>query len=105
MSDRCGYAVTDRDGNEEPCDRPATGWRWYQDVGEHEDLLDVACDLHANEGGRRIHAAEAALARVLALVRKWESTPGNASDFDYGRWHRAGANAVRSALTDPEETR
>lgn len=66
MSDRCGYSMTDLDGNEEPCDRPARGWRWYQDVGEHEDLLDVACDWHANEGGRRIREAEAQVARVEA---------------------------------------
>lgn len=50
---RCGYAVVDRDGEEQPCDRPATGWRWYQDC-DHEDTLDIACDLHANEGGRRM---------------------------------------------------
>lgn len=54
MNDRrCGYALTDDDGVQFPCDRPATGFRWYQDV-EHEDSLDVACDLHANEGGRRM---------------------------------------------------
>jgi hypothetical protein len=56
-ADLCGYTVVDRDGIEGPCDLPATGWRWYQDV-EHEDLLDVACDLHGNEGGRRIKALE-----------------------------------------------
>lgn len=54
---RCGYAVVDADGEEQPCDRLATGWRWYQDCG-HEDMLDVACDLHENEGGRRIHEAD-----------------------------------------------
>lgn len=73
MSERCGYAVTDSDGEQQPCDRPATDWRWYQDVGEHEDLLDAACDWHANEGGRRIHEAEAALARVRALAGEWQS--------------------------------
>lgn len=65
--ERCGYAVVDRDGDEQPCDRPATGWRWYQDCG-HEDMLNVACDWHANEGGRRIHEAEAAVERVRALA-------------------------------------
>ncbi len=55
--DLCGYTVVDRDGTEGPCDLPATGWRWYQDV-EHEDTLDAACDLHSNEGGRRIKALE-----------------------------------------------
>jgi len=54
----CGYTVHDRDGEEQPCDRPATGWRWYQGH-DHEDALDVACELHENEGGRRIHAVEA----------------------------------------------
>lgn len=53
---RCGYTVVDADGEQQPCDEPATGWRWYQDVGEHEDLLDVACEGHSNEGGRRIAA-------------------------------------------------
>lgn len=52
---RCGYQIIDRDGDEAPCDEPATGWRWYQDVGEHEDLLDVACEFHRNEGGDRMH--------------------------------------------------
>lgn len=53
LDGRCGYAIVDRDGIEEPCDRPATGWRWYQDV-DHEDALDVACAIHENEGGRRM---------------------------------------------------
>lgn len=65
----CGYTVTDPDGIEEPCGRPATGWRWYQDV-EHEDLLDVVCDWHANEGGRRIHQAEAEVARLRDTMRR-----------------------------------
>ncbi|MGN6245148.1 MAG: hypothetical protein ACTHQ3_15960 [Motilibacteraceae bacterium] len=65
--DRCGYTVIDEDGDEQPCDRPATGWRWYQNVGEHEDMLDVACSLHENEGGNRLHAAESTLARVGAF--------------------------------------
>jgi hypothetical protein len=65
--DRCGHTVVDGEGIEQPCDRAATGWRWYQDV-EHEDCLEPACDRHANEGGRRMHAAEAALARVEAEV-------------------------------------
>lgn len=65
---RCGYAVTDAEGIEEPCDRPTTGWRWYQDCG-HEDMLDVACDWHENEGGRRLAEAEAKVARVEAAIR------------------------------------
>lgn len=73
VAGRCGYAITDDDGEQQPCDRPATGWRWYQDVGEHEDLLDVACDWHANEGGRRIAELTAQLAAArsaLAAVRE-----------------------------------
>lgn len=66
MPERCGFTIVDADGIEQPCDRPATGHRWYQDCGEHEDLLDVACDWHSNEGGRRIHDAEAKLAAILA---------------------------------------
>lgn len=62
---RCGYTVTDRDFIEQPCNRPATGWRWYQDC-DHEDALDVACDFHANEGGQRIHDLEARLRDALA---------------------------------------
>jgi hypothetical protein len=65
VSETCGYTVI-RDGEEQPCDYPATGWRWYQDV-EHEDMLDAACEVHENKGGRRIHDAEAKLARVEAL--------------------------------------
>ena len=63
MTGLCGYTLVDKDGEEYPCDRPATGWRWYQDV-EHEDSLDVACDYHANEGGQRIHDAEAEVDRL-----------------------------------------
>ena len=44
---RCGHLVHDQDGLEAPCDRPTTGWHWYQDVG-HEDALGEACDLHVN---------------------------------------------------------
>jgi hypothetical protein len=69
---RCGYTVVDRDGIEQPCDRPATGWRWYQDV-EHEDMLDVACDWHANIGGQRIVSAEERAVRAereLAELRE-----------------------------------
>jgi hypothetical protein len=66
--DRCGYALEDKDGEQYPCDRPATGWRWYQDVGDHEDLLDVACDHHANEGGRLIAQLKADLERARTIA-------------------------------------
>ena len=79
MSDHCGYTVIDTEGEEQPCGRPATGWRWYQDVKDyaHEDCLEVACDLHANEGGRRIHAAESALveAERRGAERGWRPWP------------------------------
>ena len=68
-ADLCGYTVVDHDGIEGPCDLPATGWRWYQDV-EHEDALDAACDLHSNEGGRRIKALEAEVERLHAEARE-----------------------------------
>ena len=73
---RCGYAILDPDGIEEPCDRPATGWRWYQDVGEHEDMLDVACDHHENEGGRRMARLAAENARLRdTLAEGYTTTP------------------------------
>lgn len=53
---RCGYTIVDRDGDEQPCDLPAGQWRWYQDCG-HEDLLDVACEHHANKAGEIIATA------------------------------------------------
>lgn len=52
--DGCGYNLYEPDGSDYPCDRPAVGYRWYQDVGEHEDLLDVACEIHRNAGGDRM---------------------------------------------------
>jgi hypothetical protein len=73
VSETCGYTVI-RDGEEQPCDEVATGWRWYQDV-EHEDMLDAACEVHENEGGRRIHDAEAKVARVEDICDKVEANP------------------------------
>ena len=74
----CGYAVTDSNGEQAPCDRPAHGWRWYQDV-EHEDMIDIACVWHENVGGAiiaglvgRLEAVTAerdALAAAVARVR------------------------------------
>ena len=65
MTDLCGYTLVDEAGEQYPCDRTATGWRWYQDVAEHEDVLDAACEMHANEGGRRM----AELERTLKACR------------------------------------
>lgn len=63
----CGYALTDSEGDEYPCDATATGYRWYQDV-EHEDLLDVACEFHRNAGGDRMAALVAEVRRKSALA-------------------------------------
>lgn len=52
----CGYTLVDKDGEQYPCDRPARRWRWYQDV-EHEDMIDEACETHANAAGGEIAAA------------------------------------------------
>lgn len=76
MTDHCGYSVTGNDGEQEPCGRPVAGWRWYQNVQEHEDMLDTACDLHANEGGARIHAAEAEVATLRETLRQEQQGPG-----------------------------
>lgn len=101
--ERCGYSVTDLEGDEQPCDRVATGWRWYQDTGEHEDLLDRACDWHANEGGRRLHAAEGALRRVEALAEsaKLDAATSLSRTFDggtFGAW--IDADRILAALGD-----
>lgn len=96
----CGYTVLDTDGIEEPCGAVATGWRWYQDV-EHEDSLDVACDLHANEGGRRLHEAEQQVARVEALRVHWVKycTTAEAGDVIV----RAVAHQLVNALAGPTD--
>lgn len=70
--DRCPHSVTDRDGNQGACDHPAVGWRWYQDVGHHEDLLDVACEAHENEGGNRMAGLIAEVARLRAALDEAE---------------------------------
>lgn len=66
-TDRCAYEVTDANDDPQPCDRPATGWRWYQGHA-HEDMLDAACEFHENEGGRRIHEAEAEVKRLGRIL-------------------------------------
>lgn len=84
----CDYTVTDADGREEPCDRPVTGWRWYQDV-EHEDMLDAACDWHENAGGNLMVALIDALEAERAKVAEIEA------ERDY---HRARVDVLRSKL-------
>ena len=46
-------------------------------------------------------ALEGQVARVEALRDKWARQRGNATDFDYGRWHRAAALELDAAL-DPD---
>lgn len=72
MSERCGYAVVDDEGIEGPCDREATGWRWYEDCG-HEETLEPACMWHENESGRRLHAVKAL---AESLLHPWDSATG-----------------------------
>lgn len=62
----CGYTLVDGEGEEYPCDRLATSWRWYQDV-PHEDVLTEACVIHENEGGRRMHEAETIVDQVRVM--------------------------------------
>ena len=108
----CGYAVTDSDGEQSPCDRTAHGWRWYQDT-EHEDMIDIACVWHENVGGaiiaglvERLTATEAerdalaaAVARVSALVPDMQAN-GNSRELGDPRadtWHEA-ARLILDAL-------
>ena len=94
----CGYAVTDSDGEQSPCDRTAHGWRWYQDV-EHEDMIDIACVWHENVGGAIIAGLAAAVARVSALVPDMQAN-GNSRELGDPRadtWHEA-ARLVLDAL-------
>ena len=110
MSGLCGYTLVDKDGEECPCDRPATGWRRYQDA-PHEDVLAPACDLHANEGGWRIHDAEGGwrihdaeskVARVLALADRIEAPalqPALNLGQQWDAWElRRRADEIRAAV-------
>ncbi|MDR6861954.1 hypothetical protein [Phycicoccus sp. 3266] len=63
---RCSFTVT-REGEDSPCERPATGWRWYQGH-DHEDTLEPACAVHENTGGNRMHAAEALVAELRSAL-------------------------------------
>ena len=64
---RCGFTTLALDGTEEPCDRPAPSWRWYQGH-EHEDCLDRACVVHENPGGIRMAALVAEVRALRAKV-------------------------------------
>lgn len=101
--ERCGYTVVDGDGEEQPCDRPATGWRWYQDCG-HEDTLDVACELHANEGGRRLAAVERERAELRAeneRLLKWRQRQVETLSREVDE-AQAKVHAVESQLADAQ---
>lgn len=103
----CGYPVIDSDGEEQPCGRPATGWRWYQGV-EHGDLLTVACSWHENEGGRRLHAAEEAVrVRQEQLAESYRNAHRHACKRDDWREKAEQAAAaitrVREQLQDDAE--
>jgi len=63
--------------------------------------IGTALALAARYLGERDDAL-ARLAEVRALRDRWESLASrNASEFDYGRWHPAAAQALRAALGDP----
>ena len=103
--ERCGHTIIDADGEEQPCDRPATSWRWYQDQRDHEDLLDVACSLHENEGGRRIRYAESELAalrgerdRVRIVADHWHSFACDHLDEQSWKVTAHALSMVKSAL-------
>lgn len=102
--ERCGYAVTDREGIEGPCDRDATSWRWYEDCG-HEEVLEPACFWHENESGKKIHALTSRLASVEALADEWERIGedglphGGCLDM-----HRHHAHALRAVLGSDAHT-
>ena len=103
-ADLCGYTVVDRDGIEGPCDLPATGWRWYQDV-EHEDTLDAACDLHSNEGGRRIKALEDLVERQYAQFQELNACIDRQGEALEGVRDLANGWLLLSATAMSEESR
>jgi hypothetical protein len=111
MSERCGYAVTDSEGIEGPCDRPVVGWRWYQDCG-HEDTLEAACVFHENEGGNRMHGLASRLAAVEALADE-RDVPfpdkfafGSEANFIKGyRAHRTRLRAALASVPDADTQR
>ncbi|MFM0874783.1 hypothetical protein QU886_27860, partial [Klebsiella pneumoniae] len=53
--DTCMIAVEDADGELGPCDRPCTGWCWY-DGREHDPMLTRACHLHETNGAEALAA-------------------------------------------------
>lgn len=99
----CGYTLVDSEGEEYPCNRPVTGWRWYQDV-PHEDCLDMACDYHENEGGRRMHEAALTIAYIRGI---WLNDLGHATyceSLATGRGRNCNCwRATIGAIIDPED--
>lgn len=54
--DTCEIEMEDCSSGElGPCDRPCTGWCWY-DGGEHEPMLTRACHLHETDGAEALAA-------------------------------------------------
>lgn len=80
ITDTCGFTIIDSEGVEQPCERPCTGWRWYQGHF-HEDTLERACILHENEGGRRMHEAEARLREVDEIRKEWSKLASDAEHY------------------------
>ena len=91
--DGCGYNLYEPDGSDYPCDRPAVGYRWYQDVGEHEDLLDVACEIHRNAGGDR-------MAELMAEVERLTGERDRALDLAAQEVLDDADARLRAALTE-----
>lgn len=109
MSGLCGYTVIGAGGHEGPCDQLATGWRWYQGAG-HEDALDVACEQHANEGGRRMAALQALvnelrmeLAEVEALAAAEHDRLYERKETYHKQWMTTAGQLNRAAALVPEE--
>jgi|GEM_PF-5429824 len=97
----CGHEVPVQDGWVEPCGRPATSWRWYQDV-EHEDCLERSCDLHENKGGVLMGSMVAALTAALDLADEYERDDREHLDR-FGQHHPVAYHPyprIRAAITD-----
>lgn len=79
----CGF-VTKQKGKEVLCGRPCSAWRWYQNDARHDTGLVAVCDWHGNEGGRRMHAAEALLGEAYAEdsgLALWSEHPDAIREF------------------------
>lgn len=55
MSERCGYTVIDKHGEEQPCDRPATGWQdrfWSRVAGSTGECWEWRGYVHPSGYGQ-----------------------------------------------------